>query len=103
MEFYGVFRSVNLIKTEWFQRFTLLKISKFHLILWCRNFVAKTKYLPFMALFSSLDSLIYVKQEHFQSTELTLSQPISLSYRNQSIDLQNKSIVWFLYERDIGR
>ena len=56
-----------------------------------------------MALFSSLDSLIYVKQEHFKSIELTLSQSISLSYRNQSIDLQNKSIVWFLHEGDIGR
>ena len=28
---------------------------------------------------------------------------MSLSYRNQSNDLQCKSIDWFLYERDIGR
>ena len=28
---------------------------------------------------------------------------MSLSYRNQSIDLQSKSIDWFLCERDIGR
>ena len=33
---------------------------------------------------------------------LTLSRPISL-YRNQSIDLQSKSVDWFLHERDIGR
>ena len=25
----------------------------------------------------------------------------SLSYRNQSIDLQNKSADWFLYDRDL--
>ena len=25
-----------------------------------------------------------------------------LSYRNHSIDLQNKLVDWFLYERDIG-
>ena len=28
---------------------------------------------------------------------------MSLSYRNQSIDLLGKSVDWFLYERDIGR
>ena len=28
---------------------------------------------------------------------------MSFSYRNQSIDLQSKSIDWFLYEKDIGR
>ena len=33
----------------------------------------------------------------------TLYQPISLSYRNPSIDMQSKSMDWFLYERDIGR
>ena len=32
-----------------------------------------------------------------------LMTPMSLSYRNQSIDLRNKSIDWFLYEKDIGR
>ena len=26
---------------------------------------------------------------------------MSLSYRNQSIDLQSKSVDWFLYKRDI--
>ena len=28
---------------------------------------------------------------------------MSLSSRNQSIDLQSKSVDWFLYKRDIGR
>ena len=28
---------------------------------------------------------------------------MSISYRNQSIDLLYKSIDWFLYERDIAR
>ena len=28
---------------------------------------------------------------------------MSLSYRNQSIDLQSKSIDWFLYKGGIGR
>ena len=31
---------------------------------------------------------------------LTLSWRRSLSYRNQSIDLQSKSMDWFLYDRD---
>ena len=29
--------------------------------------------------------------------------PMSLSYRNQSVDLQTKSTDWFLYDRNIGR
>ena len=33
---------------------------------------------------------------------LTLSWPRSLSYRNQSIDLQSKSVDWFLYDRDLS-
>ena len=32
---------------------------------------------------------------------LTLSWWRSLSYRNQSIDLQSKSVDWFLYDRDL--
>ena len=32
---------------------------------------------------------------------LTLSRRRYLSYRNQSIDLQSKSIGWFLYDRDL--
>ena len=32
---------------------------------------------------------------------LTLSWRRSLSYRNQSIDLQSKSMNWFLYDRDL--
>ena len=32
---------------------------------------------------------------------LTFSWRRSLSYRNQSIDLQNKSINWFLHDRDL--
>ena len=27
---------------------------------------------------------------------------MTLSYKNQSLDLQNKSIDWFLYDRDLG-
>ena len=33
--------------------------------------------------------------------ELTLSFRRSLSYRNQSIDLQSISMDWFLYDRDL--
>ena len=33
--------------------------------------------------------------------ELALSWRSSLSYRNQSIDLQSKSMDWFLYDRDL--
>ena len=32
---------------------------------------------------------------------LTLSWRRFLSYRNQSIDFQSKSINWFLYDRDL--
>ena len=32
---------------------------------------------------------------------LTLSRRRSLSYKNQSIDLQSKSVDWFLYGRDL--
>ena len=32
---------------------------------------------------------------------LTLPWRMSLSYRNQSIDLQGKSADWFLYDRDL--
>ena len=32
---------------------------------------------------------------------LSISWWMSLSYRNQSIDLQNKSMEWFLYDRDV--
>ena len=36
-----------------------------------------------------------------QNLQLTLSWPRSLSYRNKSIDLQSKSLNWFLYDRDL--
>ena len=32
---------------------------------------------------------------------LTLSRRRPLSYRNQSIDLQSKSMDWFLYDNDL--
>ena len=32
---------------------------------------------------------------------LTLSRRMPLSYRNQSIDLQSKSVDWFLYNNDL--
>ena len=35
------------------------------------------------------------------SDTLTLSWQRWIPYRNQSIDLQNKSIDWFLYDRDL--
>ena len=34
-------------------------------------------------------------------TKLTLSWRGSLSYRNQSIDLQSKSVDWFLYDNGL--
>ena len=33
--------------------------------------------------------------------DLTLSWRRSISYKNQSIDLQSKSMDWFVYERDL--
>ena len=51
-----------------------------------------------------------VKQQYFHKTVcknlelwpiLTLSRPMSLSHTNQSIDLHNKSMDWFLYDRKI--
>ena len=38
---------------------------------------------------------------HLQSTLLTLSGRGPLSYRNQSIDLQSKSMDWFLYDNGL--
>ena len=42
------------------------------------------------------DDLFQVKQ---YDIVLTLSRRRPLSYRNQSIDLQSKSMDWFLYDR----
>ena len=36
-----------------------------------------------------------------QQINLTLSRRRSLSYRNQSVDLQNKSMDWFLYDNGL--
>ena len=38
-----------------------------------------------------------------KSLTLTLERPVSLSYRDHSINLQSKSTDWFLYEKDIDR
>ena len=41
------------------------------------------------------------KKTSMNRSLLTLSCRRSLSYRNQSIDLQSKSMGWFLYDRDL--
>ena len=43
----------------------------------------------------------YVKILHKWEFGLTLSRRRSLSYRNKSIDLQSKSMDWFLYDGDL--
>ena len=40
-----------------------------------------------------------VKCTNYNGKSLTLSCGRSLSYKNQSIDLQSKSLDWFLYGR----
>ena len=44
--------------------------------------------------------IIYWGQIDYENN-ITLSWRRSLSYRNQLIDLQNKSMDWFLYDRDL--
>ena len=44
---------------------------------------------------------LFVKEAHFQYISLFLSWRKFLSYRNQFIDLQSKSMSWFLYDRDL--
>ena len=41
-----------------------------------------------------------VKRTLFRKLSLTLSWPRPISYRNQSSDLQSKSMDWFLYDND---
>ena len=66
----------------------------------------------FKTLSNILDVVFYKKplnisldveqcSEYTSEICLTLSGPRPLSYRNQSIDLQNKSMVLFLCDRDI--
>ena len=68
----------------------------------CDFWYTCVKWLYFQQIISFFNILIF---ENFrwikrQKMTLTLSQRRSISYRNQSIDLQSKSIDWFLY--DIG-
>ena len=44
--------------------------------------------------------IIYWGQIDYENN-ITLSWRRSLSYRNQFIDLQNKSMDWFLYDKDL--
>ena len=58
----------------------------------------------YCGLFLILIVLLFTSQEVFitsNSLYLTLSFRRSLSYRNQSIDLQSKSMDWFLYDSDL--
>ena len=48
-------------------------------------------------ILSRLSSKMFHSMQHY----LTLSWQMSLSCRNQSIDLQCKSMGWFLYDRDL--
>ena len=48
----------------------------------------------------SFNKLLWVMTSNASDT-LTLSWQRWIPYRNQSIDLQNKSIDWFLYDRDL--
>ena len=54
--------------------------------------------------FLSLDPMTMknsVNQKKIINVALTFSWRTSLSYRNQSIDLQRKSMDWFLYNKDL--
>ena len=46
-------------------------------------------------------SNLYNKKSQNISTSLTLSWRRSLTYRNQSINLQSKLLNWFLYDREL--
>ena len=39
----------------------------------------------------------------FSNISITELRPSPISYRNQPIDLQSKSLDWFLYDIDLGR
>ena len=58
---------------------------------------------PFAALITSLKYLQFtlILVQRIPSQYLTLSWRWALSYRNQSIDLQNKLMDWFLYDWDL--
>ena len=43
----------------------------------------------------------YPADKNIKRSQLTLSWRKSLSYRNQSTDLQSKSMDWFLYDTDL--
>ena len=44
---------------------------------------------------------VWQGSEYAFERDLTLSWRMSLSYRNQSIDLESKPMDWFLYHRDL--
>ena len=43
-----------------------------------------------------------IKESSLELKSLTHSRPRPISYRNQSIDLLRKSMVWFLYDIGLG-
>ena len=47
------------------------------------------------------NTLYHNHKTKWEKKHLTLSWRRSLSYKNQSIDLQRKSMDWFLYDRDL--
>ena len=49
--------------------------------------------------YSSASSIEGLKAYNFENLELS---PMLLPYRNQSIDMQRKSLDWFLYDDNIG-
>ena len=50
---------------------------------------------------SKIDFYLWIPWAAASQDSLTLSSRRFVSYRNQSIDLQRKSIDWFLYNRDL--
>ena len=58
------------------------------------NYFCKTPYLRYLKRFR-------IRLWHLLAFGLTLSWVRSLSHKNQSIDLQCKSMDWFLYDRNL--
>ena len=49
----------------------------------------------------SSNNLFFSEEYNFNKLTLTLSWRRPLSYKNQSIDLQSKSMDWFLYDNGL--
>ena len=62
----------------------------------CKFALTQNKEIQFNSIQFSFPILYHLEKDLFNSFMRR-----SLSYRNQSIDLQSKSMDWFLYHRDL--